>query len=67
MPLADVRLLAPIIPTKIIGVGKNYADHAREMGGEAPEQPLIFLKPSTAVIGPGDPIARPGSVGTRGP
>jgi 2-keto-4-pentenoate hydratase/2-oxohepta-3-ene-1,7-dioic acid hydratase in catechol pathway len=62
-PLADVRLLAPIIPTKIIGIGKNYADHAREMGGEAPEQPLIFLKPSTAVIGPGDPIARPTSIG----
>lgn len=63
VPLADVRLLAPIIPTKIIGVGKNYADHAREMGGDAPEQPLIFLKPSTAVIGPGDPIARPGNAG----
>jgi 2-keto-4-pentenoate hydratase/2-oxohepta-3-ene-1,7-dioic acid hydratase in catechol pathway len=59
----DVRLLAPIIPTKIIGIGKNYADHAREMGGEAPAQPLIFAKPSTAVIGPGDPIARPASVG----
>ena len=63
LPLADVRLLAPIIPTKILAVGKNYADHAREMGGEAPEQPLIFLKPSTAVIGPGDPIARPGNAG----
>jgi 2-keto-4-pentenoate hydratase/2-oxohepta-3-ene-1,7-dioic acid hydratase in catechol pathway len=62
-PLADVRLLAPIIPTKIVGIGKNYADHAQEMGGEAPEQPLVFLKPSTAVIGPGDPIARPAAAG----
>jgi 2-keto-4-pentenoate hydratase/2-oxohepta-3-ene-1,7-dioic acid hydratase in catechol pathway len=62
-PLADVRLLAPIIPTKIVAVGKNYAEHAKEMGGEAPGEPLIFLKPSTAVIATGDPIARPGSVG----
>jgi 2-keto-4-pentenoate hydratase/2-oxohepta-3-ene-1,7-dioic acid hydratase in catechol pathway len=61
--LADVRLLAPILPTKIVGIGKNYADHAAEMGGDAPAEPLMFLKPSSAVIGPGDPIARPGSVG----
>ncbi|MFL6240951.1 MAG: fumarylacetoacetate hydrolase family protein [Actinomycetes bacterium] len=61
--LADVRLLAPILPTKIVAIGKNYAEHAAEMGGEAPAEPLIFLKPSSAVIGPGDPIARPGSVG----
>jgi 2-keto-4-pentenoate hydratase/2-oxohepta-3-ene-1,7-dioic acid hydratase in catechol pathway len=61
--LADVRLLAPILPTKIVAIGKNYADHAAEMGGEAPAEPLIFLKPSSAVIGPGDPIARPASVG----
>src|SRR5690606_41979126 len=51
-PLADVRLLAPILPTKLIGVGKNYAAHAAEMGGEAPSTPLLFLKPSTTVIGP---------------
>jgi 2-keto-4-pentenoate hydratase/2-oxohepta-3-ene-1,7-dioic acid hydratase in catechol pathway len=62
-PLSDVRLLAPILPTKIVAIGKNYADHAAEMGGEAPAEPLIFLKPSSAVIGPADPIARPGSVG----
>jgi 2-keto-4-pentenoate hydratase/2-oxohepta-3-ene-1,7-dioic acid hydratase in catechol pathway len=61
--LPDVRLLAPILPTKIVAVGKNYAAHAAEMGGEAPTEPLIFLKPSSAVIGPGDPIARPASVG----
>ncbi|MFO7191916.1 MULTISPECIES: fumarylacetoacetate hydrolase family protein [Thermocrispum] len=60
-PLADVRLLAPILPTKIIGVGKNYAAHAAEMGGEPPSTPLLFLKPSTAVIGPNAPIKRPPS------
>ena len=43
----------------MIAVGKNYADHAREMGGEVPAAPMIFLKPSTSVIGPGDPIALP--------
>ena len=58
-PRAEVRLLAPVLPSKIIGVGKNYADHAREMGTEPPAEPLFFLKPSTAVIGPGDPIVLP--------
>ncbi|SDC62928.1 fumarylacetoacetate hydrolase family protein [Actinokineospora iranica] len=58
-PLADTRLLAPILPTKIICVGKNYADHAREMGGEPPENPVIFMKPSTTVIGPGAAIKLP--------
>ena len=58
-PLANVRLLAPVIPTKILCVGKNYADHAKEMGGEVPAEPLIFSKPATAVIGPGDEIVLP--------
>ncbi|GAA1240937.1 fumarylacetoacetate hydrolase family protein [Prauserella halophila] len=58
-PLADVRLLAPILPTKVIAVGRNYADHAREMGNEVPAEPMIFLKPSTTVIGPNAPIRRP--------
>ena len=58
-PLADVRLLAPVLPSKVVAIGKNYADHAREMGGEQPSEPVIFLKPSTAVIGPRDPIAYP--------
>jgi 2-keto-4-pentenoate hydratase/2-oxohepta-3-ene-1,7-dioic acid hydratase in catechol pathway len=57
--LADVRLLAPMLPSKVVCVGKNYAEHAREMGGEPPAEPVIFLKPSTAVCGPGDPIVRP--------
>ena len=59
-PLADVRLLAPVIPrSKVVGVGKNYAQHAAEMGGEVPSEPLIFLKPNTSVIGPGEPIFYP--------
>lgn len=63
--LADVRLLAPILPSKVVCVGKNYAEHAREMGGEPPAEPVIFLKPSTAVCGPGDPITRPVRVSGR--
>ena len=59
IPYADVRLLAPVLPSKIIAVGKNYAAHAAEMGGEVPTEPMIFLKPSTSVIGPGDRIALP--------
>jgi 2-keto-4-pentenoate hydratase/2-oxohepta-3-ene-1,7-dioic acid hydratase in catechol pathway len=59
--LPDVRLVAPILPSKVVAVGKNYADHAREMGGEAPESPVIFLKPSTSVIGTGDVIRLPQS------
>ena len=58
--LEDVRLLAPIIPrSKVIGIGKNYADHAAEMGGEPPVEPLMFLIPNTAVVGPGDPVVMP--------
>ena len=56
VPLADVRLLAPVLPSKLVCVGKNYAAHAAEFGMEVPEEPLLFLKPSTSVIGPGDPI-----------
>jgi 2-keto-4-pentenoate hydratase/2-oxohepta-3-ene-1,7-dioic acid hydratase in catechol pathway len=60
-PLTAVRLLAPVLPSKVVAIGKNYAEHATEMGGDVPEQPLIFLKPSTAVAGPGDQIAYPES------
>jgi 2-keto-4-pentenoate hydratase/2-oxohepta-3-ene-1,7-dioic acid hydratase in catechol pathway len=59
IPLADTRLLAPVLPSKIVAVGKNYADHAKEMGGQVPASPLIFLKPSTSIIGPGESIALP--------
>ncbi|HWO50689.1 MAG TPA: fumarylacetoacetate hydrolase family protein, partial [Ornithinibacter sp.] len=56
----DVRLLAPVIPrSKVIGIGRNYADHAKEMGGKAPDEPMMFLVPNTAVVGPGDPVVLP--------
>ncbi|ASU78082.1 2-hydroxyhepta-2,4-diene-1,7-dioate isomerase [Actinopolyspora erythraea] len=58
-PMADVRLLAPILPTKVLCVGKNYAEHAREMGGDVPQNPVLFMKPSTSVIGPSAPIKMP--------
>jgi 2-keto-4-pentenoate hydratase/2-oxohepta-3-ene-1,7-dioic acid hydratase in catechol pathway len=58
--LDDVRLLAPVIPrSKVVCVGRNYADHAEELGNELPEEPLLFLKPNTSVVGPGDPIGYP--------
>lgn len=60
-PLPDVRLLAPILPSKVVCVGRNYADHAKEMGGEAPADPVIFLKPSTSIIGPNTAIELPRS------
>ena len=60
IPLDQVRLLAPVIPrSKVVAIGKNYAAHAAEMGGEVPAEPLMFLKPNTSVIGPGDPIFYP--------
>ena len=60
--LKDVRLLAPVIPrSKVVCIGKNYADHAAEMGSDVPEEPIIFLKPNTSVIGPNDLIQWPSS------
>ncbi|MBQ0900647.1 fumarylacetoacetate hydrolase family protein [Micromonospora sp. U21] len=57
--LSDVRLLSPILPSKVVCVGRNYADHAAEHGTEVPKEPLLFLKPSTSVIGPRDAIRLP--------
>jgi 2-keto-4-pentenoate hydratase/2-oxohepta-3-ene-1,7-dioic acid hydratase in catechol pathway len=57
--LPDVRLLSPILPSKVVAVGRNYAAHAAELGNELPKAPLLFLKPSTAVIGPADAIRLP--------
>jgi len=54
--LSHVRLLAPVEPSKIVCVGRNYAAHAAELGNEVPKEPLIFLKPSTSIVGPGEPI-----------
>ncbi|MFM7719114.1 MAG: fumarylacetoacetate hydrolase family protein [Actinomycetota bacterium] len=57
--LEGLALLAPVLPSKVVAIGKNYAAHAAEFGGDVPEQPLLFLKPSTAVQGPGDAIPLP--------
>ena len=57
--LSDVRLLSPILPSKVVCVGRNYAEHAAEHGSDVPKEPLLFLKPSTSVIGPGDVIKLP--------
>jgi 2-keto-4-pentenoate hydratase/2-oxohepta-3-ene-1,7-dioic acid hydratase in catechol pathway len=63
-PVADVRLISPVLPSKVVAIGRNYADHAKEMGGAEPDEgpPITFLKPSTSVIGPGDPIQYPTGV-----
>ena len=63
--VADVRLLAPVLPTKVVAIGRNYVEHARELGNEPPSEPLMFLKPSTAVIGQGEPIVRPAQLSQR--
>ena len=57
--LAEVRLLPPVTPSKIVGVGLNYRAHAKEMGKKLPTEPLLFLMPATAVIASGEPIVRP--------
>ena len=58
--LADVKLLAPVLPrSKVVGIGRNYADHAKELGNDVPAEPLFFLKPNTSVVGPGDPVFYP--------
>ena len=60
IPLADARLVAPVLPrSKVVGVGRNYREHAAELGNEIPAEPLLFLKPNTSVIGPGEPIVVP--------
>jgi 2-keto-4-pentenoate hydratase/2-oxohepta-3-ene-1,7-dioic acid hydratase in catechol pathway len=60
LPLSEVRLLAPVLPrSKVVGIGKNYAAHAAEMAGDVPTEPLMFLKPNTSVVGPGDPVFYP--------
>ncbi len=59
IPVSEVRLLAPVVPTKIICVGRNYRDHAAELGNQMPAEPLLFLKPPSAVIASGDSIELP--------
>ena len=59
VPFEEAHLLAPVFPTKVVAVGKNYAEHAEEMGSDVPENPIIFIKPATAVVGPGVPVVYP--------
>lgn len=59
-PLDDVRLVAPIIPrSKVVGFGRTYSEHAKELGNEVPLEPLMFLKPNTSVVGHGEPVTLP--------
>ena len=58
-PLSEVKLLPPSMPTKIVCVGRNYREHASELGNEVPPEPLIFLKPPSAIIAPDEPIVMP--------
>jgi 2-keto-4-pentenoate hydratase/2-oxohepta-3-ene-1,7-dioic acid hydratase in catechol pathway len=57
--LADAQILAPVTPSKIVAVGRNYAEHAKELGNEAPSEPIIFLKPPSALLDPNGTIVRP--------
>jgi 2-keto-4-pentenoate hydratase/2-oxohepta-3-ene-1,7-dioic acid hydratase in catechol pathway len=59
VPMDSVKLLAAVVPRKIVCIGRNYRDHAAELGNEVPKQPLLFLKPPSAVIAAGDAIRRP--------
>lgn len=59
VPLGKVRLLPPVLPNKVVAIGRNYAEHAAELGNEVPEVPVAFFKPTTSVIGPGDAIEYP--------
>ena len=60
VPLSQVRLLAPVLPrSKVVGIGRNDAAHAAELGNDVPDEPLMFIKPNTSVVGPGDPVFYP--------
>ncbi|MBB1244000.1 fumarylacetoacetate hydrolase family protein [Streptomyces durbertensis] len=59
VPLEKVRLLPPVLPSKVVAVGRNYAEHARELGNTVPDTPVVFFKPSTSVVGPDDPVGYP--------
>ena len=59
IPLSDVTLLTPCLPSKIVCVGRNYADHARELGNDVTKIPLIYLKPPSSIINPGEAIILP--------
>ncbi|GAA0992542.1 fumarylacetoacetate hydrolase family protein [Acrocarpospora macrocephala] len=64
-PLAEVRMVAPMLPSKVVAIGRNYADHAAEMGNDVPTEPIMFIKPSTSVIGHGEAIMYPQGLSER--
>ena len=64
-PLTSLRLLAPVTPSKIVCIGRNYREHAKELNHAVPTEPLIFLKPPSALLGPGGTILRPLSLSQR--
>ncbi|GAA0418050.1 2-hydroxyhepta-2,4-diene-1,7-dioate isomerase [Acrocarpospora corrugata] len=64
-PVAEVRMVAPMLPSKVVAIGRNYADHAKEMGNDVPTEPIMFLKPSTSVIGHGEAIVYPEGLSER--
>ena len=59
IPLGDAKLLSPVCPSKIVCVGRNYREHAAELGNEVPSEPLIFFKPPSSLLAPGEAICRP--------
>jgi 2-keto-4-pentenoate hydratase/2-oxohepta-3-ene-1,7-dioic acid hydratase in catechol pathway len=60
LPLSEIKIVAPVIPrSKVVAIGRNYAEHAKELGNETPTEPMMFLKPNTSVVGPGDAIMLP--------
>lgn len=60
LPLSEIKMLAPVIPrSKVVAIGRNYSEHAKELGNETPTEPMMFLKPNTSVVGPGDAIMLP--------
>jgi 2-keto-4-pentenoate hydratase/2-oxohepta-3-ene-1,7-dioic acid hydratase in catechol pathway len=65
VPLSSIKPVAPVQPAKIICVGRNYMEHAKELGNEVPIEPVIFLKPQTSIIGPGEKIVRPKGLSHR--
>jgi 2-keto-4-pentenoate hydratase/2-oxohepta-3-ene-1,7-dioic acid hydratase in catechol pathway len=65
LPLASAKLLEPSRPSKIVCVGRNYSEHAKELGNEVPTEPLIFLKPPSSILGPGEKIVRPKHLSQR--
>jgi len=65
IPLGEVQLLAPVQPSKIVCIGRNYREHAKELNHPIPTEPLFFLKPPSSVVGPGDEVRRPNHLSKR--